>query len=48
MPDHSLPSHALPNSRSPGRFILLSCAHTEADIDAVLDAADAGLRHVAP
>ena len=31
----------------PKHNMFLSCAHTEADIDAVLDAADAGFRHVA-
>ena len=31
----------------PKHNMFLSCAHTEADIDAVLDAVDAGFRHVA-
>ena len=31
----------------PKHNMFLSCAHTEADIDAVLNAADAGFRHVA-
>ena len=31
----------------PKHTMFLSCAHTEADIDLVLDAADAGFRHVA-
>ena len=31
----------------PKHNMFLSCAHTEADIDAVLEAADAGFRHVA-
>ncbi len=31
----------------PKHNMFLSCAHTAADIDAVLDAADAGFRHVA-
>lgn len=31
----------------PKHNMFLSCAHSEADIDAVLDAADAGFRHVA-
>ena len=31
----------------PKHNMFLSCAHTEADIDAVLDAAEAGFRHVA-
>jgi len=31
----------------PRHTMFLSCAHTEADIDLVLEAADAGFRHVA-
>jgi glutamate-1-semialdehyde 2,1-aminomutase len=31
----------------PKHNMFLSCAHTEADIDAVLEAADAGFRFVA-